>query len=159
MCVPIISDSIFYEFTRIFQGYVTGAWVVIWLPQCWCSNLKRVGKIDRHQTTTKHNKAYNMLSLYGNTVRCRYNAVKLLPNPYKRHPIARPWGRGMGCLLWDQTLIKFCSSHCCAVYNIMFYWTALLRHSTALHTIVFLVPFSMKIKWNEHSSRHHLINT
>ena len=40
------------------------------------------------------------------TVRCRYNAVNfLLPNPHNRHPIARPWGRAMGCLLWFWSLI------------------------------------------------------
>ena len=32
------------------------------------------------------------------TVRCRYNAVNFLHNPHDRHPIARPWGRAMGCL-------------------------------------------------------------
>ena len=34
-----------------------------------------------------------------NTVRCLYNAVNFLQNPHNRHPIARPWGRDMGCLL------------------------------------------------------------
>ena len=29
-----------------------------------------------------------------------YNAINFIPNPHSRHPIARPWGRGMGCLLW-----------------------------------------------------------
>ena len=33
------------------------------------------------------------------TVRCRCNAVKFLINVHKRHPIARPLGRGVGCLL------------------------------------------------------------
>ena len=40
------------------------------------------------------------------TVRCRYNAVKFLPNPYKRHSIAHPWGRDMQCLLWVSSLIN-----------------------------------------------------
>ena len=34
------------------------------------------------------------------TVQCRYNAVNFLPNPHNRHPIAHPWERGMGWLLW-----------------------------------------------------------
>ena len=38
-------------------------------------------------------------------VRCRYNAVNFLTNIHKRHPIARPLGRGNGCLLWIQHLI------------------------------------------------------
>ena len=39
------------------------------------------------------------------TVRCRYNAVNFLTKNHKRHPIARPLGRGMVCLLWIQHLI------------------------------------------------------
>ena len=34
---------------------------------------------------------------------CHYNSF--LPNPYKRRPIAGLWGRGMGCILWAQSLI------------------------------------------------------
>ena len=33
------------------------------------------------------------------TVWCRYNAVNFLKNIHNRHPIARPLGRGMVCLL------------------------------------------------------------
>ena len=40
-----------------------------------------------------------------NTVWCCYNAVNFLKNSHNRHPIARPWGRGMGCLLWAWSLI------------------------------------------------------
>ena len=39
------------------------------------------------------------------TVRCHYNAVHFLQNPYIRQLIARPWGRDMRCLLWIQPLI------------------------------------------------------
>ena len=42
-----------------------------------------------------------------NTVRCHYNAVNFLRNPHNTHPIARPWGRDMGCLLCFQYLIHF----------------------------------------------------
>ena len=45
------------------------------------------------------------VSLKSNTVRCRYNAVKFLINVHKRHPIARPLGRGMDSLLSIQHLI------------------------------------------------------
>ena len=38
------------------------------------------------------------------TVRCRYNPVDFLQNPHKRHLIARPLGRGMGCLFLVLTL-------------------------------------------------------
>ena len=39
------------------------------------------------------------------TVRFRYNTVNFLTNIHKRHHIARPSERGMGCLLWVQLLI------------------------------------------------------
>ena len=55
------------------------------------------------------------------TVRCRYNAVNFQQNSHNRHPITRPWGRGMGCLLWVESLVKFCPSRCSAVYNTVFY--------------------------------------
>ena len=38
------------------------------------------------------------------TVRCRYNAVNFVTNIHRGHPIARPLGRGMGCLVWSQHL-------------------------------------------------------
>ena len=34
------------------------------------------------------------------TVPCRYNAVNFHQSPHNKHPIPRPWGRGMGCMLW-----------------------------------------------------------
>ena len=40
------------------------------------------------------------------TVQCRYSAANFLQIPYNRHPIAHPWGRGMGCVMWVQNLIK-----------------------------------------------------
>ena len=52
------------------------------------------------------------------TMWCHYNTISFLPNPHKRHPIACPWWRVMGCLLWVQPLIKFCHNHCSAVYII-----------------------------------------
>ena len=42
---------------------------------------------------------------FGYTVRCRYDEVNLIPNPRKLHPIARPLGRCIGCILWVQTVI------------------------------------------------------
>ena len=39
------------------------------------------------------------------TVWCCYNLVEFLRNSHSRHPIARLWGPGMGCLLWLLTLM------------------------------------------------------
>ena len=39
------------------------------------------------------------------TMQIPYNAVKVPPNRYNRHPIARPQWRAMGYLLCEQTLI------------------------------------------------------
>ena len=50
---------------------------------------------------------YTSLHLYSRVaVRCRYNAVTFLQNTYNRHPIARLLGRGMGRLLWVQSMIE-----------------------------------------------------
>ena len=40
---------------------------------------------------------------------CHYNVVSFLKNPHKRHPIAHPLGRDMGCFFWIQTLIYIMS--------------------------------------------------
>ena len=32
-----------------------------------------------------------------------WNMVDIFKNTHNRHPIARPWGRDMGCLLWVQS--------------------------------------------------------
>ena len=49
------------------------------------------------------------------TMLFRHNAVNFLPNPHKRFPIAHPWGRGVGCLLWVQILMYALSPllQCC----------------------------------------------
>ena len=38
----------------------------------------------------------------GDTVETLYNTVNFCWSTHKRHSIARPKGRGMGCLLWVQ---------------------------------------------------------
>ena len=39
------------------------------------------------------------------TVRCSYKRGQFYQNIYKRHSIARPLGRGMGCFLWIRPLL------------------------------------------------------
>ena len=71
---------------------------------------------------------FNMLwdiNLKLGTVRCRYNAVNFLINIHKRHPIARPLGRGMGCLCGSSMWIIFCLSSCNYLCNNLQYLTAL----------------------------------
>ena len=65
----------------------------------------------------------------GITVRCRYNAVNFLKNIHKRHHIARPLGRGMGCLLWIQLLFDILPQF---LQSFMQYPTILDRVTTAL---------------------------
>ena len=55
-----------------------------------------------------HHNALELLSTRKqDTVLCRYNAVNFHHSFHNRHPIAFPWGRGMGCLLWVWNLIYF----------------------------------------------------
>ena len=51
-----------------------------------------------------------LLPLSECTEQCRFNAVNFLPNSQKRNPISFPWGQGMGCPLWVQTLNSFSQS-------------------------------------------------
>ena len=64
------------------------------------------------------------------TVWCGYSAVNFLLNPHKGHPIARPWGWSMGCLLWVLCLTYVLPLHRSAECNIMTNVTVLQRHST-----------------------------
>ena len=67
-----------------------------------------------NQDDNKQGRTENQSTLW-----CRYDSVNFHPNSHKRHLIAFPWGRGMGCLLRVQPLIKFCPGHCSTVYNIL----------------------------------------
>ena len=82
------------------------------------------------------------------TVPCRYNAANFVPIPYKRHLIARPSGRGMGCLLWVQILVNFLLL---SVQRNLWYRNILDRVKTALDCIY---------TWPEHlPMSHHLTVT
>ena len=60
------------------------------------------------------------------TERCRYITVKFFTNPHNRHPIARLWGRYVGCFCERKFWFMFCLCYCSAdIYNNMLYWTAL----------------------------------
>ena len=65
-------------------------------------------------------------------MRCHYNAVIFLPNPPQRHPIARPLGQGMRCLLWIQTVLYILPL---SVQWCLQYYVILDHVITALHCI------------------------
>ena len=74
------------------------------------------------------------------TVRRRYNAVNFITNIHKRHAMARPLGRGMGCLLWIQHLIDIMSQF---LQLLMQNLTILDRVITALDCICALLNYSI----------------
>ena len=81
-------------------------------------------------------------SYYENTVQCHHKAVNFLQNIYKRHPIARPSGRGMWCLLWVQPLIDILPHFLqwCVQYHVI------LDHViTALDCIAKIIAFLFQI--------------
>ena len=54
-----------------------------------------------------------------------YTGVKDQFSPKSSHPIARPLGRGMGCILYVKLRLILHYSHCSDVCNSMPYWTSL----------------------------------
>ena len=98
LCFVVVMQSFLMNshevFIHIHQGCFAGTGAIV--RQCQWSKPYGYGKISQCITTTK-----------GNTTLCRYNAVNFLPpSPsHKIHPIARPFGPGMECILWIQTLI------------------------------------------------------
>ena len=97
-----------------------------------------------------------------------YNAVPLqhsqfLQDPYKRHPIARPWGWGMGCLLWVQSLIYvlLLSLQCCIIswhiglrYNgtLLYFY---VRYYVSIFIRFFLTHSKIKTHWCCHQNGHN----
>ena len=65
---------------------------------------------------------YYRVNALSNTVRCRYNTVNIHQNHHNRCPIARPSGRGMGCILWLLNLkqVLFYVRLCCVQNHIIF---------------------------------------
>ena len=66
-----------------------------------------------------------------NTVRCRYNAVNFLKNINKRHPIARPLGWAMGCLVDPAS--DWYSASVSTIINAVPYYIALRYNGTRLY--------------------------
>ena len=82
---------------------------------------------------------------FPNTVWCRYNTVNFIKNIYKRHPISRPLGRNMGCLLWIQHLIDILLQF---LQQLMQCVTELDRVITALDCTHFSDWYLMNFPWN-----------
>ena len=55
-----------------------------------------------HQGWNVRHGLCHIYMIYVYTVETLYNTVNFCWNTHKRHSIARPKGRGMGCLLWVQ---------------------------------------------------------
>ena len=75
-------------------------------PAQMASNAENVSIWWRHHVTacvpTYNSSCCTLCIEYTHTVETLYNTVNFCWNTHKRHSIARPKGRGMGCLLWVQ---------------------------------------------------------
>ena len=74
-----------------------------------------------------------------NTVQCRYNAVNFLINAHNRHPIARPWGRGMECL---SSVSDLCSTVAIAVLYVTSYTRPRYNGTRLYKDVLFSVSLS-----------------
>ena len=68
-----------------------------------------INSVQSHTVWCHYNAVNFLLNSHDNAVNLlpnsHGNAVNFLPNSHDRHPIARPWGQGMGCLLWVWSLV------------------------------------------------------
>ena len=87
----------------------------------------------------------NCYMLYQDTW-CIHNALNLLQNPHKIHPIAHPLGRDIGCYFDSILLSLFCFNQHSAVWNIVLYWTALHQRSTVYIFVIF-PPIKISSAW------------
>ena len=85
------------------------------------------------------------------TVQCRYNAVNFLSNPHKIHPIAHPLGRGMGCILWLQTVIYTLpqSPQWCMQYHVTLDLVIMALDSIRSHTKTYTTHAIMCHRWTQ----------
>ena len=102
-------------------------WFYILYKEQYCvfQSLKRKSRDSNKPRTKLQLPIVHVNSPCQYTVRCRYNAVNFLTNIHKRHPITRPLGRDMGCLLWSRIWLIFCPSSCNYSCNSLHFWTAL----------------------------------
>ena len=97
-------------------------------------------------------------------MRYRYSAFNFLQYSHNWHPIARPWGRDKGCLLWFWYLIHFLPL--LSLYRVWYrdkldrVITALdciIKHlNTILTYIVLNISGYHYVIWNMVPYRHHL---
>ena len=66
------------------------------------NNYPVLGKVMAWYLTDHKPLSELMMALLTDTVETLYNTINFCWSTHKRHSIARPKGRGMGCLLWVQ---------------------------------------------------------
>ena len=123
----------------------------MWQQQCWLSEeLTLIKYQSKHNNSRKCIRKFHLQKAFCSSlsigtivtvprkqaVWCRYNAVNFLTNFHKRHPIARPLGRGMWCLLRIQHLIDFLPQF---LHRFRQYLTRFDRVITALDSISILL--------------------
>ena len=96
-CVSFSSMIVTYDLT---DKQITGKWWHTIIICQWIINLA----VPKTSKECNHDIWEVVLGV--NTVQCHYNAVSFLHKIHNKHPIPRPLGRDMGCLLWLQVLIN-----------------------------------------------------
>ena len=105
-------------------------WIIISPEECLVTRLSRTLCVMRPLTLYGkegfHEWVKWILKRECRTIRCRYNAVSFPQITHNRHPIARPWGRGTGWLLWVQAVInvlprslQWCMRYCAILHRVI----------------------------------------
>ena len=87
-----------------FRVASLGVFIWYFCPKYQWSDLENV---DKWAKQSPENDWYNQNRIAWYKVRCHYSAFNFLQISHNRHPISRPWGRGMGSFLWVQSLTCF----------------------------------------------------
>ena len=74
---------------------------------------------------------------------------------HNRYAIAHLWGRGIGCLLWAQSLWSiFCISNCGVICNILSYWRVMIVVCFYQHKHYINLHIDSWIKWPTFCRQH-----
>ena len=97
---PIRKVCLLFKLLKSDLSVIVSCWYLMTFGILLNIDPKTVGAWQQNKATALTNADITAHSY--DTVETLYNTINFCWNTHKRHSIARPKGRGMGCLLWVQ---------------------------------------------------------